>query len=147
MTHPLLITRFLLILSLSLSCLLISAQNSTNLTLNGSKMRAQVELAPGESNITLNGLTPGNTYTVKASRAAAGQHADFELYPNKITGSLTDNAATLSGKKHALRFTATAPSVSFGVKALSPRKVTSVPAFLSICKASCTEYGSLIPYL
>lgn len=139
MTHPLLNTRLLLIALFSLSCLLISAQNSTEIALSGHQMRKQVELAPGESNITLNGLTPGNTYTVKASRAVAGQQADFELLPNKTTASLADNAANLPGKKHALRFTATAPSVSFAVRASSIRKVTSVPAFLSVYCETCQE--------
>ncbi len=130
--------RFVLILLFALPSLQFFAQNSTVIPLKGSKMRAPIEVDPGQNSIGLSDLIPGNSYLVVAARAVQGQVVDLELAASKSTAASASKVEVL-GAKNILRFTATAETVRFNLVAKTQQQVTTVPIFLSVSCETCTE--------
>lgn len=132
-----LLSKFLLIAFFALFSLEVFAQNSAVVQMQGAKMRMPLEVHKGESNLTLAGLTPGNTYAVTAVRAASGQIAAFELAPTLQTAQLATDVSVLNTGKNTLQFTATTDHIDFQVIARTVQSVTTLPMYLSVVCATC----------
>jgi len=100
-------------------------------------MRTSMDVSKGESGVMLRGLIPGNTYTLRASAAAAGQLAKLELAPTKATAKAAKQVSVLNARKNAIRFTAMAEQVAFNVIAAAEQQATTVPMFLSVTCETC----------
>ena len=115
-------------LFLSLNPSLFSQQNF-DVNLRNAQTRYALALSEGENGITLNGLEPGNTYSILVLPATNHVKANLDIVTNS-------NAQSTKGKE-IFHFTATNDTESFRVKASSLQKESSIPVFVSVDCESC----------
>ena len=131
----------LLVVALTATFCLLSApvfaqQNTVNIELSGTRMRAPLDVVEGKTILQLCQLIPGEQYTVIAAGAAYGQQSAFEL---TISGSPAKEAENIPGRKHAIRFRAPAACVDLQLIAVTMQPLTTIPMFLSIKCETCPE--------
>jgi hypothetical protein len=120
------------------------SQQTKQVQMQGTGMRAPLDVHAGKTTVRLSNLNPGNSYTVIAVGAANGQRATLSLHPTQHLKNQSSNLSTLSNRKNTLRFTAKTDHADVQVEAVSQEQATTIPMFLSVKCEDCAETNNWI---
>ena len=117
----------------------VFAQQTPTIQLEGSGMRAKLDVPAGKTTVHLCGLTPGYVYTVLALKAVYDLPVNIHLSPS---ADLIQSAVRIDApreRKNALRFTAPTGCADVLVDAITDQPAPAIPLILSIRCANCAK--------
>lgn len=120
------------------------SQQTQQVQMQGAGMRAPLDVQAGKTTIRLSNLNPGNSYTVIANGAAAGQRATFGINPTQHLKNQSSDLRALPNHKNALHFTAKTDHADLQIEAASQEQATTIPMFLSVKCEDCVEINDWV---